>query len=141
MKTLFIRSLSWCYADLASLVLRISFGILMIPHGYFKLTNFDEIVGEFMNFLGMGSTASLWLAIVVEIFCSVLLIIGLVTRLAIIPLLITAIVIVFVAHHGDIFGEAAGGFYYLLAYTAILLLGSGKYSVDYLIGRRRVIRK
>ena len=136
MKNLFIRSLSWNYADLASLVLRISFGMLMIPHGYFKLTNFDEIATEFMKVPGMSSTASLWLVIAVEICCSVLLIIGLATRLAIIPLLITAIVIVFVAHHGDIFGEAVAGFYYLMAYTAILLLGSGKYSADYLIGRR-----
>ncbi|WP_211303552.1 DoxX family protein [Chitinophaga ginsengisoli] len=136
MKNLFIRSLSWCYADLASLVLRIGFGILMMPHGFFKLKDFGEIVGEFMNFLGLGSTASLWLVIIAEIFCSVLLVIGLFTRLAIIPLLITSIVIVFVAHHGDIFGEAAGGFYYLLVYTAILLLGAGKYSVDHLIGRR-----
>ena len=136
MKNLFIRSLSWCYADLASLVLRVSFGMLMIPHGYFKLTNFDEIAAEFMNVPGMSSPASLWLVIIVEICCSVLLIIGLATRLAIIPLLITAIVIVFVAHHGDIFGEAVAGFYYLMAYTAILLLGSGKYSADHLIARR-----
>ena len=136
MKNLFIRSVSVCYADLASLVLRIGFGVLMIPHGTFKFTSFDEIVGEFMSFLGLGSAASLWLVIVVEIGCSVFLIMGLVTRLAIIPLLITAVVIVFVAHHGDILGEAAAGFYYLLAYTAILLLGPGKYSVDYLIGQR-----
>jgi putative oxidoreductase len=136
MKHLFLRSLSRRFDDLASLVLRLSFGILMIPHGFFKLNNFAEIEGEFMNFLGLGSTVSLWVVIVVEIFCSLLLIIGLVTRLAVIPLLVTAIVIVFVAHHGDILGEAAGGFFYLLAYLAILLLGAGKYSVDYLIGRR-----
>lgn len=84
----------------------------MMPHGFFKLKNFGEIAGEFMNFLGLGSAASLWLVIVVEIFCSALLVIGLVTRLALIPLLITSIVIVFVAHHGDILGEAAAGFYY-----------------------------
>jgi putative oxidoreductase len=136
MKGLFMRSLSYRFDDLASLLLRVSFGILMIPHGFFKLNNFTEIEGEFMSFPGLGSTISLWLVIVVEVFCSLLLIVGLVTRLAIIPLLITAIVIVFVAHHGDILGEAAGGFFYLLAYLAILLLGSGKYSVDYLIGRK-----
>ncbi|RYG31523.1 MAG: DoxX family protein [Chitinophagaceae bacterium] len=133
MKKNVTRISSWSNADIAALVLRLGFGILMIPHGLFKLNNFDEIVGEFMSFAGLGSKISLWSVIIVEIGCSALLILGLATRLALIPLLVTACVIVFISHGGDIFGEAASGFSFLLAYITIFFLGGGKYSLDYLM--------
>jgi putative oxidoreductase len=136
MKNLFLRSLTYRFDGLASLVLRLSFGILMIPHSFFKINNFDKIVGEFINFLGMGSHATLWIVIIIELFCSLMLIIGLLTRLAVIPLLITAIIIVFVAHHGDILGEGSAGFFYFIGYSAIALLGPGKYSLDRLLSQR-----
>jgi putative oxidoreductase len=136
MKRLFISSLSYKLDDWASLVLRVSLGVLMIPHSFFKINNFDKIVGEFMSFLGMGSHATLWIVIMVELFCSLLLVIGLLTRLAVIPLLVTAVVIVFVAHQGDILGEGAPGFFYLIGYGAIALLGPGKYSLDHVLHKR-----
>lgn len=122
--------------DFSLLILRLGFGILMIPHGYAKLQSFGERSEKFMNFMGLGGPASLSLTIFAELACSVLLVIGLFTRLATIPLLIAAVVIVFVAHQGDIFDTAASGFFYLLAYIVIFLLGPGKYSLDYAIGSR-----
>lgn len=122
--------------DAAMLVLRVGFGITMAPHGYDKLMGFAQKKAEFMNFLGLGGPLSLSLTIFAELFCSVLLIVGLFTRLATIPLIITALVIVFLAHSGDIFGEAADGFFYLLAYIAILLVGPGAFSVDAQLGNK-----
>lgn len=119
------------------LVLRLGFGVLMIPHGYAKFVSFGENQNEFMDFMGLGPAASLILAIFAEMICSALLVIGLFTRAATIPLIITALVITFMAHGGDIFGKAYGGFSYLLVYIVLLLLGPGKFSLDAAIATRQ----
>jgi putative oxidoreductase len=86
-----------------------------------------------MNFIGLGSANSLALVIFAELFCSALLAAGLFTRLVLVALIITALVIVFKAHGGDIFGDAETGFLYLISYVAIFITGSGKYSADKLL--------
>lgn len=123
--------------DLSMLLLRIGFGILMIPHGYAKFLSFGEKQNEFMDFMGLGPSTSLVLAIFAELICSTLLVLGLFTRAATIPLIVTAIVITFMAHDGDVFGKAYGGFSYLLVYIVLLLTGPGKYSLDGLISSKK----
>lgn len=122
--------------DIAMLVLRGSFGLTMAVHGYDKLVNFTDYKSGFMSFLGLGGPISLALAIFAELFCSLLLFVGLFTRLATIPLIITTLVIVFMAGKGDIFGDAFHGFSYLLIYIAILLIGPGRYSIDAVLGTK-----
>ncbi|RZF62629.1 DoxX family protein [Sphingobacterium corticibacterium] len=124
-------------SNLAALILRIGFGILMIPHhGYVKLVEFNERKDGFFDLLGVGSTVSLSLAIFAEFFCSILLILGLFTRLATIPLLITMLVI-FSVHNWELFGKYELGTAFFLAYLSILALGPGKFSMDYLLFKRR----
>lgn len=114
----------------ALLLIRLSAGILMMPHGYAKLMHYAERKDKFMNFMGLGSAFSLALVIFAEFFCSALLATGLLTRLMLVPLIITALVIVFKAHGGEIFGDAETGFLYLISYVAIFITGPGKYSAD-----------
>jgi len=123
-------------SNLALFVLRIGFGALMITHGWAKLMKFEKLQETFMDFMGLGSTISLSLVIFSEFFCSILLIIGFLTRWATIPLIVTAIVISS-AHQWDFFGESELGSAYLLAYFAILLLGPGKYSLDHFLVLKR----
>lgn len=123
-------------SDLAALILRIGFGILMIPsHGYAKLVSFNERKDEFMDFLGLGSTVSLSLAVFAEIFCSVLLILGLLTRLATIPLLIT-ILVIFSVHNWELIGKYELVTAFFVGYLAIILQGPGRFSLDYLIFKK-----
>ncbi|MFN8243805.1 MAG: DoxX family protein [Ferruginibacter sp.] len=119
----------------AMFVLRIGLGILMMFHGYDKLVHFAEYKSHFMNFMGIGVTPSLVLDIFAEFFCSLFLILGLFTRLAVIPLLIATLVMVFKAHNGDMTGEGEKATLYLVGYIVLLFVGPGRVSVDSMIGK------
>jgi putative oxidoreductase len=119
----------------AMLVLRLGLGVLMMMHGYDKLVHFAKYQNEFMNFLGIGKNISLALVVFAEFFCSVFLILGLFTRLAAIPLIIVASVIVFKVFHGNVFGDGEHGALYLIGYIVLLLVGPGRASVDSMIGK------
>lgn len=124
-------------SNLSALILRLGFGVLMIPyHGYVKLIEFNERKDQFMDFLGLGSTVSLSLAIFAELFCSILLIFGLFTRLATIPLLITMLVALS-AHNWEFFGKYELATAFFIGHLAIFAAGPGKYSLDYLLFKRR----
>lgn len=123
--------------SLAALILRIGFGFLMIPyHGYVKLVEFNERKDNFMDLLGLGGSVSLGLAIFAEFFCSILLIFGLFTRLATIPLL-TTMFVAFYVHNWELFGQYELATAFFIGYLAILALGPGKFSLDYLIFKRK----
>jgi putative oxidoreductase len=121
----------------ALLFLRLGAAILMIPHGYQKLSKFETMQTQFVSFLGMGPKVSLILAISAELGCSLLLLIGLFTRLATIPLIITMLTALFVAHGGAIFDEGVTSVLFFLIYAAILMIGPGTYSVDAKLDKRR----
>lgn len=120
----------------AMLILRLIFGIIMLHIGYQKLVNFGTMQHTFMNFMGIGSTASLALVVFAEFFCSFFLILGLFTRFAAIPLIITMCVALFKANSGNIFsehGQVAALF--LTAYLVLLFVGPGRVSVDSMIAK------
>ena len=120
--------------NLAILILRVAIGTFMMTHGIGKLfTLFGDEPIAFADPIGLGETASLVLTVFAEVFCSVLLILGLGTRLASIPLIITMFVAGFIVHAGDEFRVKEMAFLYLVVYIAIALKGAGKYSFDALI--------
>jgi putative oxidoreductase len=121
--------------NFAMLVLRLGLGVLMLHHGYGKLVHFNEMKGNFVNFLGMGSTVSLTLDIFAEFFCSIFLILGLFTRLAVIPILIAMSVALFKVHHFQLFDVGERAAIYLACSITILFCGPGKISVDGMIGK------
>ena len=135
MKKLLSAKYSVNAVNAALLLLRLGVGILMMNHGYDKLVHFSKYQSEFMNFLGMGRTLSLALVVFAEFFCSLFLILGLFTRFATIPLIITMCVIIFKLNNGYIFGDAELPALYLAGYLVLLLVGPGRVSVDSMIGK------
>ncbi len=125
--------------DLATLLLRVIFGGLMLPHGYRKLTmlleNWSEI--QFADPIGVGPVFSLILTIFAEFICSILIIVGFKTRFSTIPLIVTMFVAAFIVHGGDPLAKRELSLIYLSGYIAITLLGSGKYSVDGYLSNKR----
>ncbi|MFM7646399.1 MAG: DoxX family protein [Sphingomonadales bacterium] len=134
MKKLFSTRYSENAVSLALLLLRLSAGGLMIPHGFDKLIHFVERAKDFPDPFHIGPAASLSLVIFAEFFCAVLLIAGLMTRLVVIPLLVNMAVAVFIIHNSDIWGEAEHATLYLASYLVLLLTGPGKFSMDRMLG-------
>ena len=120
--------------NIALLVLRVVIGIFMLTHGWGKMeTLFGSEPIQFADPIGLGATFSLALTVFAEVLCSILIIIGLGTRLAAIPLLITMLVAAFIVHANDGFGKQEFALLYGVIYLTIALVGAGKYSLDYLI--------
>ena len=118
--------------DLSLLLLRLAFGGLMfLNHGlgkFNKLMAGGEI--KFASVFGMGPELSLGLAVFAEVLCAIMVVIGLFTRMAVIPLIITMLVAIFVIHIGDPFKKMESAIIYLIPYLVLFWNGSGKYSVD-----------
>lgn len=135
MKIFNAKPLSGLY-PLAYALLRFGSGAAMITHGYpkfMKLLEGGEI--KFADPLGVGVMLSLILAVFAELFCAVLVALGLFTRAAVIPLIVTMAVAAFVVHGADPFGKKELALLYLLAYILIFAGGSGSFSVDRLRGK------
>jgi len=116
--------------DLGLLMLRLGMGGAMLTHGIPKLMKIVEGDMSFGDPLGVGPTLSLILTVFAEFLCSVLIIIGLKTRLATIPLIITMLVAFFMVHGADDFATKEKAFLYLAGYLALAFMGAGKFSVD-----------
>jgi putative oxidoreductase len=119
--------------NVVSLLMRLVAGSFMLTHGLPKLEKFISGDTGFADPFGLGSTATLALTIFAEVGCSVLILLGLGTRLAVLPLAFAMFTAAFVIHQDDPFGKKELALMYLLIYTAVFLLGSGKYSLDHLI--------
>ncbi len=80
---------------------------------------------------------SLALAVFAEVFCSILIMLGLFTRLSAIPLIITMLVAWLMVHISDPFGDMELPVFYLVSYVVLFLQGAGWYSLDSLMNRKQ----
>ncbi len=119
--------------DLAALFLRLVVGGLLITHGYAKLVSFSEMYSTFPDLIGIGSKFSYILVVFAEFFCGIFVALGFLTRLSVIPIMITMIVAYFIAHATDPFNVKELPFAYMLLTVAVFILGSGKVSLDRII--------
>ncbi len=103
---------------------------MMLTHGYPKFQKLLSGDFEFGDPLGLGPTPSLFLAIIGEFICPILVLIGFKTRLAAIPTVITMAVAAFVVHAADPFGTKEKALLFLTMFLVIALVGPGKYSLD-----------
>ena len=112
------------------LLLRVAFGCLMLVHGVQKVMGFSEMADKFPDPIGIGSQLSLICAIGAEVGCSLLLIVGLGTRLAAIPLAFTMIVALFIVHASDPWKVKELAAVYVSVYLSLIFTGAGEFSLD-----------
>ena len=96
--------------------------------------NFEQYSQQFLDFMGLGPTISLGLAVFAEVVCAGMVVLGLFTRFATVPLMITMLVAAFVVHAQDPFHKQEFALMYFAGYFSIFLAGSGKYSVQHMLG-------
>lgn len=124
--------------SIALLVIRVGFGSLMLySHGWSKVMNFGDMADRFANPIGIGSELSLVLVIFAEVVCALLIVFGLFTRLAAVPLIIEMLVLVFIVHVGDPWGRIEMPLLFLTAFAALFIAGGGWYSLDNIRKRRK----
>lgn len=136
----FADSLYW----LAPLVVRLFFGYFWLETGWAKLHNLAAFTERFIGWGIPFPAFSAALSAGTEFVAGGLIMIGLLTRLAAIPLIINmvvAIAVVVIKNVGsfDDFVEL-DEFVYILIFFWLLMAGPGKVSIDTLINRRLGLR-
>ena len=124
---------------LAPLVGRLSVGLLFLSTGWGKAHSLDKVT-HFFETLHIPMPALN--AVVVaysELICGGLLVLGLLTRLATIPLIVSMVVAILTAKLADIHGVfdlvGADEFTYLCVLIMLALIGPGKASLDHVLVR------
>lgn len=122
---------------LSFMILRITFALFMIVgHGWGK---FEKILyGDFgfADPLGLGAKTTLFLAVFAELLCAVLVIIGLATRWALIPLMFTMFVAGFVVNAGEPFTAMEKAIMFLVVFAVVWYEGPGSFALDNIVGKK-----
>lgn len=115
------------------LLLRVWLGVsILVLHGWGKLQKVVNGDFSFGNPIGIGATPTLILAVTVEVVCSILLILGLLTRFSALMLASTMAVAWAIAHQMKLSGPGNGelAFIYLGGFLTLLFCGGGKYGIE-----------
>ncbi len=137
MKKIFNTSFNPQLFDIILLITRVTIASFMLVHGWPKFSKIFS--GEELTFadpIGIGELPSLFLTVFSEVVCSIFIFIGLGTRLAVIPLLITMLVAAIIVHSSDGFTKQEMALHYILIYLILLVTGSGKYSIDEMLNKK-----
>lgn len=105
-------------------------GMMLFAHGIGKLMHFQEKVQVFPDPIGLGSAASLSLAVFAEVFCSIAVMLGIATRLTAVPLVITMFVAAFIVHADDPWHKTEFALLYLVPFLTLVFTGAGRWSLD-----------
>lgn len=117
--------------DFGLLILRVFAGLAMaLQHGMGKLQKLINGDLQFPDPLGMGVTTSLFLAGVAEFFCALAVVLGVLTRLMSVPVAFTMVIAAFVVHANDSFERKELAIIYLVIFSALILTGGGRFSID-----------
>lgn len=123
--------------DAGLLLLRVFFGLMILSHGVAKLANFGAMSAHFPDPIGIGSKLSLVLVAATETGAAVLIILGLLTRLAALPLIFSMAIAAFVAHAPFSISGSELPLLYLAVFIVLLITGAGIYSLDTIFTRSK----
>lgn len=117
--------------DWGLLVFRLLAGFALLRvHGWEKIANYEEELRSIPDPFGLGGPVNLSIAIFSDVFCAVLVMLGLFTRLASLSVMGTTLVGLLFVHLNDAWHDKDVPMVYSIMFLVILLLGPGKYSVD-----------
>jgi len=118
-------------SDLGLLILRVGASVLLFTgHGWPKLIQFTERLNTFANPIGIGPQASFLLVVFAEVVCSTLVLLGLFTRFAVIPLILFFLIAALIQHAHDPWARKEFALIYLTPFLTLLFTGPGRFSID-----------
>jgi putative oxidoreductase len=119
--------------DWALLFQRVAGSLLLLQvHGLPKLMHFNAQLRLIEDPFGLGAGLTLCLAIFAEVVCPLLIMLGLCTRLACLPIVFLLLVALLVVHPQWSLAEGQFGWLLVIIFTTLTLAGSGRIA----IGRR-----
>ena len=135
------HSMGAASGDGGKLLLRLTVGLLLIFHGYAKMTGNFGFVETVVGKAGLPHFVA-YLVFLGEVVGPVLVILGLWTRIGGIHIAINMLFAIFLVHTQDVLKLGMGGgwalepsAFFLLTGLAVALLGAGRYSVGGSAGR------
>jgi putative oxidoreductase len=125
------------FFDISLLVFRILVSLeLIVAHGLKKIGIGVAQAEQVPNPLHLPESLNSFFAISANLFFPVLVILGLFTRIAVLPILAVTLMGYFVVHWNDSLLAKDTPFIYSVVYLFILVMGPGRYSADQSINER-----
>lgn len=140
---LFLKCTGYTYSNLGRMFIRLFVGVMFLQFGIRHLVNYNLMVHDFPTVLGLSSPTCLILMIIIELVCSLFIMVGFLTRLSVIPPIISMIAAEWYILHDllpstSIYGiDSTQPGYLPIMFIGIFLFiaiaGPGKISLDYFI--------
>lgn len=117
--------------DFGLLFLRLSGSLLLLwVHGLPKLLNYSAQLHVIEDPFHMGANVTLMLAIFAEVLCPLLIIAGVLVRLACLPILSVLLIALLVVHPQWSLEEGQFGWLLLILFTSIFIAGPGRLALN-----------
>lgn len=147
----FVKMSGYTYSNLARLFMRLFVGVMFLQFGIRHLVNYSILRDSFPTELNMSSECSLIIMIVIELVCSLSIMVGFWTRLNVIPPICSMIAAEYYILHDmlpnlPVYGLDSTDPGYLPImfigiYIYLLIAGPGKISLDYFISLYIIAQK
>jgi len=121
--------------NMATLLLRLTMGIVAVYYGYKLMADYSNSKNTTQQVFGLSQEISLLLKIFIKLLCGLLVVFGLFSRIAAGMIVIYLGYVLYAQYHLQFFGSGNFALIFFGGFMAILLLGPGKYSVDSAMGR------
>ena len=116
------------HQDLGLLFLRASGALFLLwVHGLPKLLNYSEQLKLIEDPFHLGAHVTLLLAIFAEVLCPLLILAGVLVRLACLPILAVLLIAMVVVHPEWTLLEGQFGWLLLILFTSVLIAGPGRF--------------
>jgi putative oxidoreductase len=117
--------------DVGLLFLRVSGGLFLLwVHGLPKLLDFSAQLQLIEDPFHLGSHLTLMLAIFAEVVCPLLIVAGVLARLACVPILFVLLVALLVVHPQWSVAEGQFGWLLLILFATVLIAGPGRLALN-----------
>ena len=118
--------------DFGLLFLRVSGGLFLLwVHGLPKLLNYSAELQRIEDPFHLGANLTLMLAIFAEVLCPLLIIAGVLVRLACLPILFVLLVALLVVHPQWSVAEGQFGWLLLILFTSLFIAGPGRLAINH----------